>query len=223
THPELLDWLAVEFVRQGWSLKKMHRLLLLSSTYQMTSRAEAKAEAADPENKLLHRMPVRRLEAEAIRDAMLAGSGRLDATLYGPAGPPHLTPFMAGRGRPSASGPLDGAGRRSLYLNVRRNFLTPLFLAFDYPVPFSTMGRRSVSNVPAQALTLLNNPFVLQQAETWTKRELAERELSPGQRIERMYETAFGRPPSAAELADTLAFIEEQGRVYGRDDPRAWA
>src|SRR5262249_42533181 len=139
----------------GWSLKRLHRLLLLSSTYQMASRAEGKAEEADPQNKLLHRMRVRRLEAEAIRDAMLAVSGRLDRTMYGPGVLPYLTPFMVGRGRPETSGPLDGAGRRSVYLNVRRNFLTPLFLAFDYPVPFSTMGRRSVSNVPAQALTLL--------------------------------------------------------------------
>jgi hypothetical protein len=86
------------------------------------------------------------------------------------------------------------------------------------------MGRRSVSNVPAQALTLLNNPFVLQQAETWAKRELAEKGLMPRERVRRMYETAFGRPPSAEELADTLAFVAEQGRLYGRDDdPRAWA
>src|SRR5262249_9408413 len=97
THLELLDWLAAEFVRQGWSLKKMHRMMLLSSTYRMASRGEARAEEADPENRLLHRMPVRRLEAEVIRDAMLAVSGRLDRTMYGPGVMPYLTPFMAGR------------------------------------------------------------------------------------------------------------------------------
>jgi hypothetical protein len=223
THPELLDYLAAEFVKQGWSIKKMHRLMLLSSTYQMASRAEAKAEEVDPQNKLLHRMPIRRLEAEAIRDAMLAVSGRLDAKMFGRGVMPHLTEHMLGRGRPTASGPLDGAGRRSLYLNVRRNFLTPMFLAFDYPIPFSTMGKRSVSNVPAQALTMMNNPFVLQQAETWAKRVLAEPGLDPKQRLVKMYVTAFARPPSDSELTDALEFLQEQGKLYGRaDHPRAW-
>ena len=151
THPELLDYLAAEFVRQGFSIKKMHRLMLLSSTYQMSSRPIAESERRDPDNRLLHRMPVRRLEAEAVRDAILALSGRLDERMYGPGVLPYLTLHMEGRGKPK-SGPLDGAGRRSIYLNVRRNFLNPLLLAFDYPVPFSTVGRRSVSSVPAQAL-----------------------------------------------------------------------
>src|SRR5205814_5101704 len=117
THPELLDWLAKEFVRSGYSIKHMHRLMLLSSTYRQSSRAEDASERADPKNELLHRMPIRRLEAEAVRDAMLAVSGRLDRTMYGRGPLPHLTEFMVGRGRPG-SGPLDGNGRRSLYLNV---------------------------------------------------------------------------------------------------------
>jgi cytochrome c553 len=223
THPELLDALAGEFVRQGWSLKQMHRLMLLSSTYQMSSRGDEHGDLADPQDRLLHRMPVLRLEAEPIRDTLLALSGRLDETMFGPPVPPHLTPFMVGRGRPETSGPLDGAGRRSIYLNIRRNFLTPMFLAFDYPIPFSTRGRRSVSNVPAQALTLMNNPFVLQQAEQWATRVLAEPGLSPRQRVERMYVSAFGRPPTEAELTNVLAFLAEQARVYGgENDPRAW-
>src|SRR5262249_62354160 len=129
-----------------------------------SSRSDPMSDEADPNNRLLHRMPIRRLEAEAVRDAMLAVSGRLDRRQYGPGPLPHLTPFMVGRGRPGSSGPLDGDGRRSVYLNVPRNFLHPMFLAFDYPVPFTTLGKRTVSNVPAQALTLLNNPFVIQQA-----------------------------------------------------------
>jgi hypothetical protein len=224
THPELLDWLAAQFIKDGWSLKKMHRLMVLSSTYQMASRADADSDKRDPDNKLLHKMPLRRLDAECIRDAMLAVSGRLDSKLFGPSVLPHLTPFMAGRGRPSVSGPLDGAGRRSLYLNVRRNFLTPMFVAFDYPTPFSTIGRRSVSNVPAQALTLMNNPFVLQQAEVWAKRILCDKGLSPKERVSRMYVTAFARLPSAGELKELLAFVEEQARGYGdMGDPRLWA
>jgi ribosomal protein L37E len=224
THPELLDWLANEFVRQGWSVKKMHRLMVLSSAYRMASKGDAKAEEVDAQNKLLHRMPVRRLEAEAIRDAMLAVSGRLDRKMYGPGVMPHLTPFMLGRGRPGASGPLDGDGRRSGYVQVRRNFLTPLFLAFDYPVPFSTMGKRTVSNVPAQALTLMNNPFVVQQAEGWAKRTLAEPGRTPKERASGMYVAAFGRPPTEQELGEALEFLEAQAKEYGRaDDPRAWA
>ena len=99
-----------------------------------------------------------------------------------------------------------------------------MFLAFDYPIPFTTIGRRSVSNVPAQALTLLNNPFVVGQANRWARRVLAEPGLTAGGRVVKMYVTAFGREPAADELAEALAFLEGQGREYGRvDDPRAWA
>jgi cytochrome c553 len=224
TNPALLDYLAAEFVRQGWSVKQMHRLMLLSSTYQMASRSDDPSEVRDPQNKLWHRAPIRRLEAEVIRDAILAVSGRLDLKMYGPSVMPYLTPHMAGRGRPTTSGPLDGDGRRSIYLGVRRNFLTPLFLAFDYPVPFTIIGRRSVSNVPAQALALMNNPFVVQQAENWARRVLADPALTPAERVTNMYVTAFGRPPEESELAEALAFLDEQGKGYGQaGDLRAWA
>jgi hypothetical protein len=144
--------------------------------------------------------------------------------MYGPGPSPYLTPFMVGRGRPGASGPLDGDGRRSVYLNVRRNFLNPMFLAFDYPVPFTTIGKRTVSNVPAQALTLLNNPFVTQQAQLWAKRILAEPDRTAAQRITQLYITAFGRPPTDAELRDAQEFLTEQAKEYGKaDDARAWA
>ena len=223
THPQLLDSLAQEFVKNGWSIKKMHRVMVLSSAYQMSSNASAAADEADPDNRWLHKMPIRRLEAEEIRDAMLAVSGRLDRSLFGTSVPPYLTPFMAGRGRPKVSGPLDGNGRRSLYLGVRRNFLNPLFLAFDYPTPFTSMGKRNVSNVPAQALTMMNNPLVLQQAELWAKATLANKQATPQDRISGMYMAALGRPPSPVELAEADAFLEEQARIYGQpDDLRAW-
>ncbi len=160
THPELLDFLATEFIRSGWSIKHMQRLMVLSSAYQMASRdADTKAATIDPDNRLLHRMPVIRLEAEAIRDSILAVSGQLNERLEGPSVPPHLDEFMSGRGRPLVSGPLDGEGRRSLYLAVRRNFLNPMFLAFDYPATATTVGRRGTSNVPAQALALFEQPL----------------------------------------------------------------
>jgi hypothetical protein len=137
---------------------------------------------------------------------------------------PYLTDFMAGRGRPAKSGPLDGDGRRSLYIGVRRNFLTPLFLAFDYPVPFTSIGRRSVSNVPAQALALMNNPLFPQQAEIWAKKTLALPNLTPQQRIDTLYVEAFGRPVTPSETADALAFLTEQDKANGTtDDPRSWA
>jgi hypothetical protein len=128
-----------------------------------------------------------------------------------------------GRGKP-ASGPLDGNGRRSLYLAVRRNFLNPMFVAFDYPTPFTAIGRRTVSNVPAQALVMLNNPFVVQQAELWSRRVLAEPGLSADARVERMYAAAFGRAPTADERATATSFVADAARESGRpDDPRAWA
>jgi hypothetical protein len=223
THPELLDYLADRFVKEGWSLKTLIRALVLSSTYRLASEPSPEAEKADPSDLLLHRMRLRRLEGEAIRDAMLAVSGRLDQKEYGPSVPIHLTPFLEGRGRP-ASGPLDGDGRRSLYLAVRRNFLSPFLLAFDTPIPFSTMGRRSVSNVPAQALILMNDPFVYQQAEAWSRRVLSY-PRTPAERVNGMYVSAFGRPPTDDERAACLAFLNGQASRYGvaPDDARAWA
>ena len=114
----------------------------------MVSTPHGDLERLDPTNTFLHRMNVRRLEAEVIRDALLAASGRLVPSMYGKSTPVHLTSFMEGRGRPGQSGPLDGDGRRSIYLNVRRNFLNPMFLAFDTPAPFSTMGRRTCRMSP---------------------------------------------------------------------------
>lgn len=224
THPELLDWLATEFIRQGWSVKKIHRLLLTSNTYRMSSRvSDRRAEEKDPTNYLLHRMPVRRLEAEAIRDGILAVSGRLDPKMYGVSILPNLNEYMQGRGRPSVSGPLDGDGRRSVYMSVRRNFLIPLLVAFDYPVPFTTIGRRTVSNVPAQALAMMNNRFVVQQAELWAKNTLALGEKTTEERIQLLYQTAFSRPPLPTEVEAAKAFIAAQEQPAGADNSRALA
>jgi hypothetical protein len=228
THPELLDFLAERFVSDGWSVKRLIREIVLSSTYQMASASSPQADEIDPQNLLLHRMPIRRLEGEAIRDAMLLVSGRLDRAAYGPSVPVYLTPFMQGRGRP-AGGPLDGNGRRSIYISVNRNFLSPMMLAFDTPIPFNAIGRRNVSNVPAQALILLNDPFVVQQARVWAERALAEKDLTADERIRRLYLDAFARPPSDAEQAEAAAFLKQQAEALGlaengwQDDPRVWA
>jgi len=224
THPELLDFLAAEFLRSGWSIKHMQRMMVLSATYRMSSAMnDETAERTDPQNKLLHRMSVRRLEGEIIRDSILALSGRLDRKMYGRSIMPHLSEFMEGRGRPGRSGPLDGDGRASIYINVRRNFLTPMFLAFDYPTPFTTVGKRSVSNVPAQALTLMNNPFILLQARVWAEQLIGDTEPDAGKRIQQAYESALGRPPTDGELAGAREFIASQAAVFdGPDDPRTW-
>jgi hypothetical protein len=206
THPELLDFLAQRFVADGQSIKRMIRAIVLSRTYRMSSKADPDAVAIDPENELWHHHPPKRLEGEAIRDSLLAISGRLDPQPFGPPVPIHLTPFMDGRGRPGVNGPLDGNGRRSIYIAVRRNFLSPFMLAFDTPVPFSTMGRRNVSNVPAQALILMNDPFVVEQAERWATRVRAECD-EPGERIRWMYLSAFARQPTEQELQLALQFV----------------
>jgi hypothetical protein len=216
SHPELLDHLADRFVRDGWSTKRLIRALMLSSTYQMSSHGSELARQLDPQNVLLQHANVRRLDAEIIRDTMLSVSGRLDRTMYGPSVEVHLTPFMEGRGRPAAGGPLDGDGRRSIYLRVRRNFLTPMLLAFDMPQPFNTIGRRTVSNVPAQALILMNDPFVVEQAALWAKRTLADKRLTtPQERVGQMYREAYGRPPTSEELQAALDFIDRQGGEVG--------
>jgi cytochrome c553 len=247
SHPELLDWLASELVEHNWSLKHIHRLILTSAAYRMSSavdggslmvdRRDSTIESinhqrltinpaeADPTNRLLSRQNVKRLEGEAIRDALLAISGRLDEQMYGRSIPVHLTPFMEGRGRPAESGPLDGAGRRSIYIAVRRNFPDPLFQAFDMPNPHTTVGRRNVSNVPAQALAMMNNPFVIQQAQWWGRR-LAEARPSADRRelIREAYLVCVAREPNEIELHAATTFLESQAAELQMEieDPRVW-
>jgi hypothetical protein len=228
SHPELLDWLADRFSRERWSIKTMIRRLVLSRTYRMSSRAGELARSVDPTNVWLHSTRVRRLQGEAIRDALLSVSGRLDRAYLGKSVPIFLSPHMIGRGRPK-SGPMDGNGRRTIYIGVRRNFLSSMMLAFDTPQPFSTVGRRTKSNVPAQALILMNDPFVVAQAGLWAKRLLAQQKLDTPGRIKSMYRQAFGRRPSEQEVAAASGFLVEQGRRYGLNndegtaDPRVWS
>ncbi len=209
SHPELLDTLAARFVASGWRVKDLHRTIVLSATYLQSSRALPAA--SDPENRLLHRMPVRRLEAESIRDSILAVSGALDPAGHGPPVPPHISEYQDGRGKPP-SGPLDGARRRSIYTGVRRNFLPPLYMAFDYPPTVTTMGRRGTSTVPSQALILMNNEFVQKQAAVWaaTAASTVERKA----RIEKMFLAAYGRPAEAAEIDQSLTFLATQEKQY---------
>ncbi|MFG0289595.1 MAG: PSD1 and planctomycete cytochrome C domain-containing protein [Rhodopirellula sp. JB044] len=224
SHPELLDYLATEFDADGRSIKRMIRRIVLTRTYGLSSQPNAESVAADPKNMLFHHRPPKRLEGEVIRDSLLALSSRLDPTLYGEPVPIHLTPFMDGRGRPKTSGPMDGNGRRSIYTAVRRNFLSPFMLTFDTPAPFSTMGRRNVSNVPAQALILMNDPFVVEQTHEWAKRAIEKNE-DPAERLRWMYQTAFARGPSQQEIAVGLAYVngESKSRDVALNDADVWA
>jgi hypothetical protein len=197
SHPELLDHLAARFVAEGWSVKRLVRALVLSQTFQMSNRASIAGQQKDPQNRLLHHYPARRMEAEAIRDSILAASGRLDGSLYGPS----IQPY---RDKPNPDrrlfpGPLDGRGRRSVY--IKMNLMeAPRFLGvFNVPGGKVAQGRRDVTNVPAQALALLNDPFVLQQAEVWAARLLKQPPCSVAARIDQMFAVALSRPPDAQE------------------------
>ena len=219
SHPELLDHLSHWFrARARGSLKQLIRRIVLSQSYRMSSRASDLAAARiDPENRLLHRMNLRRLEAESIRDAVLAISGRLDLQMSGPPVPVHKGDVVLFRGAPKKLGPLDGNGRRSIYMAARRNFLSSLLLTFDTPKPFATVGRRDVSNVPAQSLALMNHPFFHEQARRWARR-LHETggDGSPARRIRQMYLEAFARPPTRAELDACLRSLD---RMSGLQTP----
>ncbi|MGN6546423.1 MAG: DUF1553 domain-containing protein, partial [Aureliella sp.] len=203
SHLELLDQLALEFIEHDWSIKWLVREICLSRTYRLASLPTTQQRESDPTARFLSHRTVRRLSAEKLRDCMLAISGSLDTAAGGESVRVHLKPQMTGRGRPGQSGPLDGAGRRSIYLEIRRNFLDPFLVAFDQPPPATTVGRRNLSNVPAQALSMLNDPLVHELAQRWSKRVCAQHD-SHQSRIEAMYWSAFSRAPSADELAACL-------------------
>lgn len=207
-HGELLDFLAAEFIASGWSVKAMHRMLVSSNAYHMSSAQTEAAAKADPRNELLHHMPVRRLEAEAIRDSILTVSGKLNPAMYGPSVMPHISKYQDGRGKP-ASGPLEGDGRRSIYIQVRRNFIPPIFLAFDYPLPVSTIGTRGSSTVPSQALMMMNNEMVSDMARAWAKSAL-QSATDERSRVDALFSAAFGRAPEEWERGETLGFVRRQ-------------
>lgn len=217
THPELLDYLALRFIESGWSLKAMHRLMLRTRAYRQSSEWTPERRQRDPDNVWLSRMTVRRLEAECVRDQILATAGTLKHRLYGPSVPLHVTPFFEGRDVPARSGPLDGDGRRTIYLEARRNHRMALLAELDFPGCESSVGRRSASVAPGQALSLLNDEFVRAQALAWARAELVESaEKNRPDLVTRMHERALGRPIDGVSHEMLSAFLAAQTARYER-------
>ncbi|HYH63444.1 MAG TPA: PSD1 and planctomycete cytochrome C domain-containing protein [Urbifossiella sp.] len=220
THPELLDWLAAEFTADGWSLKRLHRRIMLSATYQMSTAHDAKAATADPDNRLLWRANPRRLEAEAIRDSLLAVGGLLDRTAGGPAlvGVKNRDYLFDHTSKDRTSYVSD---RRSLYLPVIRNNLYDVFQLFDAPDPAVPTGDRATTTVPTQALFFLNSDLSARSADGLAGRVLAAPGLDDAGRVRLLFELAYGRPPTVAEVARVIAGVAAFEADTGRR--AAWA
>ena len=212
SHPELLDYLASRFMREGWSIKRQIRFLVLSQAFQQASKPSAESAAIDPQNRLLSHYPVRRLEAESIRDAILAVSGRLDGAMYGPSIQPYREEPKDYR--KLHQGPLDGDGRRSIYIKVTRHEGSRFLETFDFPNPTVARGNRDATNAPPQALALLNDPFVLGQAGVWADRVIALQAPAVEARLESMFRAALGRSPAEAELARFSGLAKEVASLH---------
>jgi hypothetical protein len=211
SHAGLLDWLAGELVASGWSMKALHRLMVTSATYRQASTPSARALADDPDNLLFSRMLRRRLEGEAVRDALLAISGRLDRRIGGPSVFPELPPGVQTRGGWTRSETAADRDRRSLYVFVRRNLKYPLFDAFDAPDSNVTCPERNVSVNAPQALMLLNSDLVIDLAKSFATLLEAEAPGSNEGRVRRAYLLALGRAPTRGELDRCLTFLREAG------------
>jgi len=213
THPELLDWLAVEFVEKGWSIKALHRLMMLSNTYQMSSLSNEANAKVDPDNNFLWRMNRRRLEAEMVRDSVLSVAGSINLKMGGPPVIPPLTrEEMAGL-KDASQWPVamdkSEHARRSIYLYVKRSFRMPLFQAFDMPDTSFSCERRNVTTVAPQALALMNNEFMMEQAKNFADRLIRNYGDNPANWIDAAWRFAMSRSPTEAEKQDALRFLQQ--------------
>jgi hypothetical protein len=190
THPELLEWLAQDLIKHGWKLKRLHKMMVMSRVYQLSGTPSESGKLQDPENKLWHSRPRQRLEAEAIRDSLLAVTGELDRTLYGP-------------------GTLDQKmKRRSIYFSIQRSQLIPFLQAFDWPDTLTSASARANTIVAPQALIFLNNPAVREWSASLAKRLHPVAAKSLPDAITQAYETAFSRSPNKEELATGVEFLK---------------
>jgi hypothetical protein len=214
THPELLDWLANWFVQEGWSIKKLHRLILTSNTYRMSKLSIAEYQEKDPENHLWWRFPYRRLEVEAIRDSMLAVSGRLNPKMYGPSMYPQVPKeALEGSSDPDTiwkASDEKEASRRTIYAHVKRSMIVPMLEVLDLCDTTRTSAKRNVTSVAPQALTLLNGEFTNRQARHFADRLRQEAGSKPEQQIDLAYRLALCRPPTDAERTRLVQFLKDE-------------
>jgi mono/diheme cytochrome c family protein len=214
SHPELLDWLAKEFVHRNWSLKEMHRVILLSNTYQQSTLVSSEAATADPDNRLWSRFPVRRLAAEEIRDSLLFVSGQLDATMGG------SLLKVKNRGYLFDHTSIDttdyNSPRRSLYLPVIRNNVFEMFQLLDFPDPAVPTGDRATTTVAPQALMMMNSDFVMQAADALAGRVLTT-DSTDSERVKEIYVTCLGREPSNEEISQDLQLIKDTLQTFSSD------
>jgi mono/diheme cytochrome c family protein len=223
SHPELLDWLARRFIQEGWSIKSMHRLMMLSQTYQMSSQFSSQGAAADPENRLYWRMPIRRLEAEEIRDSLLATSGLLDRSQGGSMLHVGNRQFLFDH--TSKDGTKYDSKRRSLYLPIIRNNLYDVFQLFDASDATVIEGNRASTVVAPQALFVLNSDLVISASEALAKDALALRDLSADERVNQLYLRTLARPATAKEKERAVAYVDrlKAGNTEPAADHKAWS
>ena len=210
SHPQLLDWLTTEFVGDGWSIKRMHQRIVQSATYRQSHQVDLQGQAVDADCRLLWRFPTRRVEAEVIRDSMLAVSGQLSLHAGGPG-----FDFFKTRGGLTGFPPLETFGprelRRMIYAHKIRMEPVPVFGAFDCPDAGQATPRRSQSTTAIQALNLFNSPFVIEQAEALARRLQADVQDDPSRQVQRAYELVLGRPPTAQESTASVHVVHDHG------------
>jgi hypothetical protein len=225
THPELLDWLALWLIEHDWKLKPLHRLIMTSSAYRMSSAADERALAMDPTNDLFWRFDMRRLSAEEIRDATLVASGRFNPKMYGPS----IYPTMPDEVLATQSRPGDGWGessvkekcRRSVYIHVKRSLLTPLLTAFDFPDVDGSCEARFVTTQPGQALTMLNSAFMNEQAAKLAKRVRSEAGDRPRDQVARAVKIVLGRDPDEEEISEGMKLLGRLTQEHGQEPTEA--
>ncbi|MBI1791720.1 MAG: DUF1553 domain-containing protein [Acidobacteria bacterium] len=210
----MLDWLTNWLVEYGWSFKKLHRLILASNTYRMSKQANPEYAAKDPENRLLWRVPYTRLSVEAIRDSILAVSGRLNPALYGPSMLPEIpAAALEGSSDPDKiwkASEEDEQSRRTVYVLLKRSMVVPMLEVLDLCDTARSAAKRMTTSVAPQALTLYNGGFVNKQARYFAWRLVNEAGRDPARQIERAFRLALARPPTDAERDALLQFLQEE-------------
>lgn len=227
THPELLDWLASEFTGSSWSIKHLHRQLVTSSTYRMSTTHNSNAAMVDPENRLLWRFNRQRLDVEQLRDALLAVSGSLDETTGGTLLPTANRAYVTSTANVNPA--IYNSRRRSIYLPVVRSALFEVFTAFDFADPSTLNSQRDQTTVAPQALFMMNSEFVLTQSRSLAEGFLSRNDQRTSDRIGQLYELAYSRPPSEAEVTRATTYLDRlraamslSGLATIDFEPKAW-